>query len=101
MHFFYKNIDIFEILTFEILTRGGKIQKIWRGGGGGGRGEQEGGGQTFRWLLYIDRSPRPQSVPNTLKTDIAKLRIELKSLLLEIPSKKIIKKGIDIKLVHL
>ena len=63
---------------------------------GGGRGGQ--GGPTFRWL-QTDQSPLlPAPAPNqcqiitvlTLETDdIAKLRIELKSILSEIPSNKI------------
>ena len=70
------------------------------GGGGGGKGENIGGGggargnQTFRWMLTDRRAPpttsRLQSVPNNdishNKTDhIAKLRIELKSILLAKP----------------
>ena len=87
----------------KVLNIGGRgaSLRIFGGGGGGG-----GGGQTFRWLLTNRRaSPAPppppptpapassrlQSVPNNyishIKTDnIAKLRIELKRILSEIPS---------------
>ena len=68
------------------------------GGGGGARfrifggwGVAKGEGANFSPAI-TDRSPRPQSVPTflTLKTDnIVKLRIELKSILLEIHSNKI------------
>ena len=66
----------------------GRFRILWGGWGG------EGGGQTFRWLLTDPRAPhlsRLQSVPNNyishINTDyITKLRIELKSILLAIPS---------------
>ena len=86
-----------EVLLYrarKVLNIGGEGARFRIVGGGGGG---QGGGPR----------PRPQSVPNnyisyilTLKTDnIAKLRIELKSILLEIPSNKI--KGTYIKLVLL
>ena len=69
------------------------------GGGGGGVqgseywGGQGGGGKLFAGCKLI-RAPAPDQcqiiIFLTLKTDnIAKLRIELKSILLEIPSNKI------------
>ena len=72
----------------------------YRGGGGGGGGEQ--GGKLFAGCILIGAPALHQCqiiTFLTLKTDdIAKLRIELKSILLELPSNKI--KGTDIKLVH-
>ena len=77
------------------------------GGGGGGQGSEYWGGQGGT-KLFADCNLIGAPPPNhcqiitflTLKTDnIAKLRIELKSILLEIPSNKI--KGKSIKLVHL
>ena len=75
--------------------------------GGGARLRILGGGQGGpNFSLAVNRSePPPQYqcqiiTSLTLKTDnIAKLRKELKSMLLEIPSNKI--KGTYIKLVHL
>ena len=70
------------------------------GGGGGGGGK---GGKPFAGCKLIG-APAPNLCKIitffTLKTDnIAKFRIELKSILLEVHSSKI--KGIYIKLVHL
>ena len=73
---------------------GGNVQNI---GGGGGGGEARG-----PYLLIGAPAPNQCQITTflTLKTDnIAKLRIELKSILLEIPSNKI--KGTYNKLVHL
>ena len=84
------------------------------GGGGGGGGECKkaklggGGGECKKAKLFAGCKLIGDPAPNqcqtitflTLKTDnIAKLRIELKSILLEIPSNEI--KGTCIKLVHL
>ena len=76
-----------------------------RGGGGGGGGGK--GGKLFASCLLIEEPYphfRPISVPKNyishIKTDNrAKLRIELKSILLAIPSFQI--KVTYIKLVHL
>ena len=78
---------------------GGKVQNI-RGGGGGGGAR---GAKLFAGCKLIG-APAPNLCQIiaflTLKTDnIAKLRIEIKSILLEIPSNKI--KGTYVKLVHL
>ena len=82
-----------------------KILKIG-GGGGGGRFRTLGGARGAK--NYTGCKLIGASAPNQcqiiiflkLKTDnIAKFRIELKSILLEIPSNKI--KGTYIKLVHL
>ena len=75
---------------------GGKVQNI-RGGGG------KGGGKLFAGCILIG-APAPNQcqiiIFLTLKTDnIANLRIELKNILLEIPSNKI--NGTYIKFVHL
>ena len=77
-----------------------KVLNIWRGGGEGAR---------FRILVFFSGckligAPAPNQYQIItflpLKIDnIAKLRIELKNILLETPSNKI--KGIYIKLVHL
>ena len=83
---------------------GGKGQNIWEGGWrevrifGGARG-----GKLFAGCALIG-APAPIQCQMikflTLKTDnIANLRTELKSILLEIPSNKI--KGPYIKLVHM
>ena len=77
------------------LGGGGKAQNI--GGHGGG------GGKLFDGCILMG-APAPNQCQLmtflTLKTDnIAKLRIELKNIILEIPSSKI--KGLYIKLVHL
>ena len=76
---------------------GGKVQNI--GGGGGG---WQSGATLFAGCKII-RAPAPNQCQRItfliLKTDdIAKLRTELKSILLEIPSNKL--KGTYIKLVH-
>ena len=82
------------------------------GGGGGGKvqnigGTKRGGVKIFSLAMNC-RSPRPRPAPSqcqiiaflTSKTDnIAKLRTELKNVLLEIPSNKI--KGTYIKMVQL
>ena len=77
------------------------------GGGGEGQGSEYwgawGGGKLFAGCILIG-APAPNQCQLmtflTLKTDnIAKLRIELKNIILEIPSSKI--KGLYIKLVHL
>ena len=74
----------------KVLNIGvGKVQKIWGGGVGKGRG----GGKLFASCKPIG-SPAPNQCQIitylTLKTDnIPKLRIELKSILLEILSNKI------------
>ena len=76
-----------------VLNGGGPRFRILEGGLRGGGG---GGVKHFRWL-YTDWSPAPNQCQNnyisqilTLKTDYkVKLRIELKSILLEIPSNKI------------
>ena len=85
--------------------------RIWGGGGGGGVQEGQtwgGGGECKKAKLFAGCKLIGDPAPNqcqtitflTLKTDnIAKLRIELKSILLEIPSNEI--KGTCIKLVHL
>ena len=73
---------------------------------GGGRGKGGGGGANFSLAVNWSEPP-PHSVPNNyishiknFKTDsIANLRIQLKSLLLEMRSNKI--KGTYIKFVHL
>ena len=62
-----------------------------------------GGGKLFACCKLIG-APAPKSVPNNYISHIknwgiAKLRIELKSILLEVPSNKII--GTYMKLVHL
>ena len=76
---------------------GGKVQNI-RGRGGG-----QGGAKLFAGCKLIGASAPNQCqiiTLLTLKTDnISKPRIELKSILLEIPSNKT--KGTYIKLVHL
>ena len=75
----------------KVLNIGGPRFRILGGGGGGGQG---GGGKLYTGCKLIGATA-PKSVPNnyifnTLKTDnIAKLRIELKRILLEIPSNKI------------
>ena len=86
----------------KVLNIGGPRFKILVGGGGG----QGGGGGGANFSLAVNRSePLTPSQCHiitflTLKTDnIAKLRIELKCVLLQIPSNKI--KGKYIKLVHL
>ena len=76
---------------------GGKIQNIGGGGWGG-----QGGGKLFAGSKLIG-VPAPNQCLiitfHTLRTDnVAKLRIELKGMLLQIPSNKI--KGTYIKLVH-
>ena len=82
---------------------GGGGSEYCGGGGQAGAGARGGGGKLFAGCTLIGAPP--QSVPNHCifhieKTDnIAKLRTELKSILLEIPSNKI--KGIYIKLEHL
>ena len=81
---------------------GGQGSEYWVGGGSRGEG-QGGGGKLFAGCKLIG-APAPNQCQIitflTLKTDdIAKLRIELKSILFEIPSNKI--KDAYIKLVHL
>ena len=89
-----------------------KVLNIWGGGGGGGKVQNIGGGVggARGGKLFIGCKLSGAPAPNqcqiitflTLKTDnIAKLRIELKSIcvLSEIPSNEI--KGTCIKLVHL
>ena len=87
---------------------GDQVHKLG-GGGGGGRwwagGGARGGGKLFAGCKLIG-APAPNQCQIItflkLKTDDiheAKLRIVLKSILLEIPSNKI--KGTYIKLVHL
>ena len=70
---------------------------------GEGRGEGARGAKLFAGCKLIGAlAPNQRQIITflTLKTDnIAKLRIELKSIFLEIPSNKI--KGTYIKLVHL
>ena len=77
---------------------GGERFRIFRGGGGG-----KGRGKLFAGCKLIGAPAHNQCqiiTFLTLKTDnTAKLKIELKSILLEIPSTKI--KGTYIKLVHL
>ena len=70
---------------------------------GRGQGSEYWGAKLFAGCKLIE-APAPNQCQIiaflTLKTDnIAKLRIEIKSILLEIPSNKI--KGTYIKLVHL
>ena len=77
---------------------GGEGSECWGCGGGG-----QGGGQLFAGCKLIG-TPAPNQCQIItffiLKTDnIAKLRLELKSILLEIPSNKI--KGTYMKLVYL
>ena len=79
---------------------GCKVQNIVGGGGGGGT--RVGGGLFAGCKLIGAPAPNQCQIITflTLKTgNIAKVRIELKRLLLEIPSNKI--KGTYIKLVHL
>ena len=81
---------------------------MWGGGRGQGSEYGGGGGGCKKTKLFAGCKLIGDPAPNqcqtitflTLKTDnIAKLRIELKSILLEIPSNEI--KGTCIKLVHL
>ena len=86
----------------NILHRRRKVLNIGGGGGGGGIRILGGGGKLSAGRKLIG-APAPNQCQIitflTLKTDdIAKLRKELKSFLLEIPSNKI--KGTYIKLVH-
>ena len=72
---------------------------VWGGGGGGRKVQNIEGAKVFAVCILIG-VPAPISANLTLKTyNIAKLRIELIGILLEIPSNKI--KGTYIKLVHL
>ena len=78
---------------------GGKVQNM----GGGGGGKERGEAKLFGGFKLIGApAPNQRKIITflTLKTDnIAKLRMKLKSILLEIPSNKI--KGTYIKLIHL
>ena len=79
--------------------RGGRAR--FRIVGGGKWGQEGGGGKLFAGCKLIG-APAPISVPNNYIfhiDNIAKLRTELKSIRLEIPSNKI--KGTYIKLVLL
>ena len=72
------------------------------GGGGGGGGVASGAKPVAGCKLIGAPAPNQCKIIIfiTLKTDnIAKLRIELKSIVLEIPSNKI--KGTNIKSIHL
>ena len=90
----------------NILHRRRKVLNI--GGGGGWRGQgskywRANGGPHFLLAGQMIGAPAPNQCQIItfliLKTDdIAKLRTELKSILLEIPSNKL--KGTYIKLVH-
>ena len=75
------------------------------GGGGGARGGQGEGAKLFAGCKLIEaHAPNQCQIITffTLKTDnIAKLRRELKSILLEIHSNKIKGQYMYIKLVHL
>ena len=80
------------------MVGGWHVQNIWRRGGGGCKGAK-----LFAGCKLIG-TPAPSKCQIitflTLTTDnITKSRIELKSILLEIPSNKI--KGTYIELVHL
>ena len=76
----------------KVLNIGGaKVQNIGPGGGGAV-------GKRFAGCKLIGEPPPPISATSN-SDSIAKLRIVLKSILLEIPSNKI--KGTYIKLVHL
>ena len=84
------------------MNIGGPRLRILGGGGGAGGARGARGAKLFAGCKLIG-APAPNQCQIvtflTLKTDdIAKLRIELKSILLEIPSNKI--KGTYIKLVH-
>ena len=86
----------------KVFNIGGQRFKILGGGGGGGGGARR-GGKLFAGCKQIG-APAPSQCHKitflTLKTDnIAKLRIELKCMLLQIHSNKIT--GKYIKLVHL
>ena len=74
----------------------GKVRNIWGGGGG------KGGKVSASCILIGTLDPNQSQIVTflTLKSgNVANLRIELKSILLEIPPNK--RKGTYIKLVHL
>ena len=98
-----------EACSLGLQLPGGKIDKYSPGGGGGGKGSEywaNGGPRGAKLFAGFKLIRNPESNQCqiiaflTLKTDnIAKVRIEIESILLEILLNKI--KGTYIKLVHL